>query len=74
MSKKTDEAIAKITAEALEINNSFAIFIEEHLTSICTTDKVADKLLAEDKHLKDFCVKCEQEARERARCGMPCGV
>lgn len=67
MSKKTDEAIAKITAEALEINNSFAIFIEEHLTSICTTDKVAGKLLAEDKKLKDFCKKCESEARERAR-------
>ncbi len=67
MSKKTDEAIAKITAEAMEINNNFAIFIEEHLTSICTKDKVADKLLAEDKKLKDFCKKCESEARKRAR-------
>ncbi len=67
MSKKTDEAIAKITTEAMEINDAFSIFIEEHLTSICTTDKVADKLLAEDKQLEDFCSKCESEARERAR-------
>lgn len=67
MSKKTNEAIAKITAEAMEINNNFAIFIEEHLTSICTTDKVADKLMAEDKKLEDFCKRCESEARERAR-------
>ncbi|WP_338547408.1 hypothetical protein V1225_01725 [Emergencia sp. JLR.KK010] len=67
MSKKTDDAIAKITAEAMEINNNFAIFIEEHLTSICTTDKVADKLLSRDKTLEDFCKKCESKARERAR-------
>lgn len=67
MNKRTDDAIAKITAEALKINNGFAVFIEEHLTSICTTDKVADKLLAEEKHLKDFCSKCESEAKERAR-------
>ena len=66
MSKKTDEAIAKITAEALDINNGFAVFIEEYLTSICT-DKVADKLLAEDKRLKAFCRKCESEAMDRAR-------
>lgn len=67
MSKKTDDAIAKITAEALKINDAFAIFIEEHLTSICETDKVAGKLLAEDKRLAEFCQKCESEARERAR-------
>lgn len=67
MSRKTDEAIAKITAEALDINNGFAVFVEEYLTSICTTDKIADKLLAKDKHLKAFCGKCESEAKERAR-------
>ena len=66
MSIKQDQAIAKITNEAMEIKNNFAIFIEEHLTGICTNDKVADKLLA-GKPLKDFCKSCEEEARKKAR-------
>ncbi|MEE0740770.1 MAG: hypothetical protein U0M21_00550 [Emergencia sp.] len=66
MSNKTDKAIAKITEEAMAINNTFAIFIEEHLTGICTNDKVADKLLV-GKPLKEFCKRCEDEAREEAR-------
>lgn len=67
MSVKTDQAIAKITEEALKINNNFSVFIEEHLTAICTNDRIADKLLNSDKTLADFCHSCESEARERAR-------
>lgn len=66
MSIKQDQAIAKITSEAMEMKNNFAIFIEEHLTGICTNDKVAEKLLA-GKPLKEFCKRCEKEAREKAR-------
>lgn len=66
MSAKTDQAIAKITKEALEINNRFAVFIEEHLTNICTTDKVAEKLLA-GKPLKEFCSNCRDMAEKEAR-------
>lgn len=67
MENLKDKAIAKITEEALKINNAFSIFIEEHLTNICTTNEVAQKLLVEDKNLADFCKKCEAEARERAK-------
>ena len=66
MSAKTDQAIAKITKEAMEINNRFAIFIEEYLTNICTTDKVAEKLL-KGKPLKDFCENCRDMAEKEAR-------
>lgn len=53
MSIKQDQAIAKITSEAMEMKNNFAIFIKEHLTGICTNDKVADKLLT-GRPLKEF--------------------
>lgn len=65
--EKRDAAVAKITKEATDMNNRFAIFIEEYLTSICTTDAVADKLLGSSKELKDFCKKCEDDARKEAR-------
>lgn len=66
MSIKTDQAIEKITNEALALKNNFAIFIEEHLTRICTTDRVAGKLLA-GKPLKEFCTSCQKEAIKMAQ-------
>lgn len=65
--EKIDKAIAKITEEAMKLNNNFAIFIEEHLTEICTTEKVADKLLNESKKLEAFCKECKSNAEKKAR-------
>ncbi len=66
MSYKTDQAIEKVTKEALALKNNFATFIEEHLTEICVNDTVAEKLLT-GKPLKDFCKNCQDEARKKAR-------
>lgn len=50
MSKKTDEAIAKITAECE--GKEHLIPFEEHLTKLCTNDCIAEKILQEDKTLQ----------------------
>ena len=47
---KIDDAIAKITGECEK--SPHLIPFEEYLTSICTTDAVAEKILAEDKKLQ----------------------
>lgn len=64
---KIDEAIAKITAEAMEMGNPYATFIEEHLTEICTNDRVAEKLLAKDKSLKEHIEDVINQMREKAK-------
>ena len=40
-----NKAIEKLTKEMMKLNNPFAQAIEEHLTEICTSDAVADKIL-----------------------------
>lgn len=50
MSKKTDEAIAKITVECE--GKEHLIPFEEHLTELCTNDCIAEKILQEDKTLQ----------------------
>ena len=47
-----NKAIEKLTKEMMKLNNPFAQAIEEHLTEICTSDAVADKILQEGKSLK----------------------
>lgn len=49
-----DKAIAKITDEMMKINEPLVQMIEEHLTSICTTQAVAEKLLNDKKSLKEL--------------------
>ncbi|MBQ6455686.1 MAG: hypothetical protein IJJ31_00990 [Mogibacterium sp.] len=67
-----DKAIAKITEEAMAINDPVAFGIEEHLTEICTNDTVARKILAEDKSLKAIYDKVWAEARKRRTGGKNC--
>ena len=50
-----DKAIEKLTKEMMKLNNPFAQAIEEHLTEICTSDAVAEKILQEGKSLKGAC-------------------
>lgn len=64
-----DQAIAKITKEAMTLNSPFATFIEEHLTEICTTTAVAEKLLAEDKRLEGFVKEQTDLMRAKAKQG-----
>ncbi len=64
-----DKAIAKITDEMMKINHPFAVFIEEYLTSICTNDRVAEKILDSQKSLKGFVDKTINEMRSIAQRG-----
>jgi hypothetical protein len=64
-----DQAVAHITAQALKEGSNFAIFIEEHLTSICTNDIVAGKLLNPEKSLVTFCKDVQSKARAEANKG-----
>lgn len=64
-----DIAIAQITDEMMALDQPLVQLIEEHLTSICTTEAVAEKLLAKDKSLKELndTVWLEAEKRKTGR-------
>ena len=63
MSYKTDHAIEKMTKECQ--GKDYLIPFEEYLTSICTTDAVADKILAEGKTLQGAFDKMKGIASKR---------
>lgn len=65
MSKKTDEAIAKITAECE--GKGHLIPFEEHLTELCTNDCIAEKILQEDKTLQGSFEAMKKIALKRAQ-------
>ena len=62
-----DRAIARITDEMMKIDDPLAQLLEEHLTEICTTDQVAEKLLNPGKTLKGLHSKVWDEARNRRK-------
>lgn len=61
-----DKAIAKITDEMMKIETPLAQGIEEHLTGICKSEAVAEKILDPEKKLADICKSVTEEARKRA--------
>ena len=61
---KQDMAIAKITKECE--GKLHLIPFEEYLTSICTTDAVAERILAENKMLENCYDKMLSIAKKRA--------
>lgn len=64
MNEKINMAIARITKECQ--GNDYLIPFEEYLTSICTTEAVADKILKEDKTLKGCFDNMKKIAKDRA--------
>lgn len=65
MNPKIGKAIKKITEEMMENQNNTAIrVIEEHLTSICTTNEVAEKILNEEKTLRGALEAIRNEAQK----------
>ncbi|MCQ2563897.1 MAG: PcfK-like family protein [Mogibacterium sp.] len=62
-----DKAIAKITQEAMAINDPIAFAIEEHLTEKCTSDAAALLILADDKSLKKIYDNIWSEAKKRRK-------
>lgn len=67
MSYKTDQAIKKMTRECQ--GKDYLIPFEEYLTSICNTDAVAEKVLADGKSLQGAFDKMKGIARKRQRGG-----
>ena len=61
--EKINEAIARITKECE--GKDYLIPFEEYLTSICTTDSVANKILAKDKSLAGAFNKMKSIAEDR---------
>ncbi len=64
MSIKTDQAIVRVTEECQ--NAEHLIPFEEYLTSICTTDAIAEKILDEGKTLKGCFENMKNIAKKRA--------
>ena len=60
-----DKAIEKLTREMMEANDPLVTMLEEHLTNICTNDRVAEKLLQEGKTLKEVSTKLWNMASKR---------
>lgn len=67
MSELTNKAIAKITDEMMKLEDPIAQGVEEHLTEICTTDAIAEKLLAPEKSLKGATDMLWAEAKKRKK-------
>lgn len=61
-----NKAIEKLTKEMMKLNNPFAQAIEEHLTEICTSDVVAEKILNDGKSLKGACDSIRDAAKKNA--------
>lgn len=62
-----NEAIKKITRETE--NKKHLIALEEHLTSICN-EKIAPKILREDKHIAEAFKRIREYARSKAQGGV----
>lgn len=60
-----NEAIAKITDEMMKAGDEMTRTLEEYLTSICTNEKVAGKILNPSKTLKGFVKSLWDEASKR---------
>ena len=60
-----DKAIAKITDEMMNLNDPLTQMIEEHLTGICINNKVAGKILQENKNLAELKNQLWREAGKR---------
>lgn len=62
-----NEAIKKITEEAMSNGSPAFRAIEEHLTSICNTNAVAEKILSEGKTIKGAYEAMKSEAKKMAK-------
>ena len=62
-----NKAIAKITEEMMKMDDPLAQMIEEHLTKMCTTQSIAEKLLDSGKTLEGIHKKIWDEARRRKK-------
>lgn len=60
-----NKAIAKLTEEAK--NDKMLILLEEHLTNLCTTDAIAEKILNKDKSLGKFFEELKNYAKSIAK-------
>lgn len=67
-----NNARQKITEESQKIGSSLAIFVEEHLNSLCTTDVVAAQVTAKGKSVAGCIKEITDTARKKAANGVAC--
>lgn len=67
-----NNARQKITEESQKIGSSLAIFVEEHLNSLCTTDGVAAQVTAKGKSVAGCIKEITDAARKKAANGVAC--
>lgn len=67
-----NDARKKITDESQKIGSSLAVFVEEHLNSLCTTDDVAAQVTAKGKSLSGCIKEITDTARKKAANGVAC--
>lgn len=67
-----DKAIAKITEEMMQTSDPTIQCVEEHLTKICTTADIAEKLLDPEKNIKGAVDAMREVARKRVVRGVGC--
>lgn len=67
-----NNARQKITEESQKIGSSIAVFVEEHLNSLCTTDEVATRVIAKGKSLSGCIKEITDAARKKAANGVAC--
>ena len=62
-----NKAIAHITDQAMKAGDELSRFLEEHLTEICTNERIAEKLLNEEKTLKEINDQMWAKAEKRRK-------
>ena len=62
-----NKAIAKITEEMMNVGDEMTRILEEYLTSICTNEKVAEKILNPNKTLEEFMKQLWKIAKDRQK-------
>ena len=67
-----NEARKKITDESQKIGSSLAVFVEEHLNSLCTTDDVVARVTAKGKSCSGCIKEITEAARKKAANGVAC--
>lgn len=67
-----DKAIAHITNQMMKDKREVIRVIEEHLTGVCKTKAVAEKILVEGKTLDGAYRRIEDEARKQRKSNCVC--
>lgn len=67
-----NKAISHLAEQMMKNQEAYIVAIEEHLTNICTNEKIAQKLLAEGKTVDGAFNAMKKKAEKAAKNGSAC--